>query len=144
MMLRVDFLYVVWLTLLICCNPIKHIIACGDSGQSGILAERDWAEEPLSNEPNVRLLKRRSIGHQGQRKACGDENTENIPLIRYAITLIRSINEIQQYETRLLHSKVFFWCSIIHSNQEIIRHALVKRIHSFQIRVCNLVSLVAI
>ena len=95
-MRRVECLYVVWLTLLICCNPIKHINACGDSGQSGILAERDRAEEPVSNEPNVRLLKRRSTGHQGQRKACGDGNTETIPLIRYAITLIRSINEFQE------------------------------------------------
>ena len=100
-MRRVDWLYVVWLLLLICCNPIKHINACGDSGQSGILAERDWAEEPLSNEPNVRLLKRRSTGHQGQRKACGDGNTESIPLIRYAITMIRSIDKIQ-HKSRLL------------------------------------------
>ena len=104
MMRRVECLYVVWLTLLICCNPIKHINACGDSGQSGILAERDWAEEPLSNEPNVRLLKRRSTGHQGQRKACGDGNTQTIPLIRYAITLIRSINEFQEKSLRTLNS----------------------------------------
>ena len=93
---RVELLYTVCLTLLICLDPIKLIIACGDSGQSGILAERDRAEEPVSNEPNVRLLKRRSTGHQGQRKACGNGNTETIPLIRYAITLIRSINDFQE------------------------------------------------
>ena len=107
MMRRVEFLYVVSITLLICCNPIKHIIACGDSGQSGILAERDWAEEPLSNEPNVRLLKRRSTGHQGQRKACGDGNTESIPLIRYTITMITSINKIQQKSCLLVISLRF-------------------------------------
>ena len=93
---RVDFLYIVCLMLLICWDPLKLIIACGDSGESSILAERDRAEEPVSNEPSVRLLKRRSTGHQGQRKACGDGNTQTIPLIRYAITLIRSMNEFQE------------------------------------------------
>ena len=93
---RVDFLYIVCLTLLICWDPIKLIIACGDSGQSSILAERDRAEKPVSNKPNVRLLKRRSTGHQGQRKACGDGNTQTIPLMRYGITLIRSINKFQE------------------------------------------------
>ena len=93
---KVDFLYFVCLTFLVCWDPIKVIIACGDSGQSGILAERDRAEEPVSNEPNIRLLKRRSTGNQGQRKACGDGNSQTIPLIRYAITLIRSINKFQE------------------------------------------------
>ena len=101
---RVEFLYVVCLTLLICWDPIKLIIACGDSGQSSILAERDRAEEPVSNKPNVRLLKRRSTGHQGQRKACGDGNTQTIPLIRYGITLIRSINKFQE--------KSFVYCTL--------------------------------
>ena len=93
---KVDFLYFVCLTFLICWDPIKVIIACGDSGQSGILAERDRAEEPVSNEPNIRLLKRRSTGNQVQRKACGDGNSQTIPLTRYAITLIRSINKFQE------------------------------------------------
>ena len=88
--------YILCLTLLICWDPIQLIIACGDSGQSGIFAERDRAEEPVSNEPNARLLKRRSTGHQGQRKACGNGNTETIPPIRYAIALVRSINKFQE------------------------------------------------
>ena len=109
---RVDFLYIVCLTLLICWGPIKLIIACGDSGQSSILAERDRAEEPVSNEPNIRLLKRRSTGHQGQRKACGDGNTESIPLIRYAITMIRSIDKIQ-HKSRLAEYSIGVVLSIL-------------------------------
>ena len=57
------------------------IQCCGDVGSGGILEERDRLESPEAHDFNVRS--RRATSNNRERKACGNDNSERIPLIRY-------------------------------------------------------------
>ena len=70
------------LTLSVLLSNMQTTNCCGDSGSRNIIEERDWAESPLGKSQNVRSLMRRSVGQNGDRKACGKGNEEPVPLIR--------------------------------------------------------------
>ena len=57
------------------------IQCCGDVGSGGILEESDRLESPEAHDFNVRS--RRAKSNSRERKACGKDNPEKIPLIRY-------------------------------------------------------------
>ena len=54
--------------------------SCGDVGSGGVLEERDRAETPEAAHFDIRT--RRSTPSTNKRKACGNGNTEETPLIR--------------------------------------------------------------
>ena len=68
--------------IVVLCSECGLVESCGDVGSGGILDERDRLESPEANYVNVRS--RRATSNDGERKACGKDNTEKIPLIRYS------------------------------------------------------------
>ena len=72
-----------FLSLLLLLTSLGPVKCCGDSGSRNILEERDWAEAPLREPHNVRSRLRRSTEYSANRKACGKDNAEQVPIIRY-------------------------------------------------------------